>query len=177
MKTIKIALKILLSSALVFALQGCVSSSGVVKTGPDTFMISRSEKGFRGVSSKVKADAISDAEEWCQKRGKVMKVISSSQKDMVPFTSDASAEIHFKALDANDPELKKPTETGTLKNRVFRGDENIQGYYLEVQKNEEGSRTRDRYEEIAKLGESRAKNLITEEEFQVEKKKILETQK
>lgn len=176
MQKIKRNLNIAIVMLLIPLGQACVSSSEIVKTGPDTYMISRSEKGFRGASSCVKAAALAEADKWCQKQGKVMKVISSSQKDMVPFTSDAYAEIHFKALDPNDPELKQPTDTGPLKNRVFRGDENNQSYSVDIQMSKTGSDKTDRYTEILKLGELREKGLITEEEFEREKVKLLESQ-
>ena len=38
-----------------------------------------------------------------------MKVIKTVQKDMKPFRSDAYAEVYFKSLDPDDPELKQPT--------------------------------------------------------------------
>jgi len=166
-----------IKSTLVFCvlLQSCSSSSGVVKTGPDTYMISRSEKGFRGNSGAVKAAALAEAENWCQKRGKVMRVISASQKDMVPMTSDASAEIHFKALEPNNPEATESTDTGDLKNRVFRGNENIQTYSIEGNSKKVEPVKNDRYAEILKLGELKEKGLITAEEFETEKKRILKT--
>ncbi len=37
-----------------------------------------------------------------------MMVIKTVQKDMKPFRSDAAAEVHFKALSPNDPELLHP---------------------------------------------------------------------
>ncbi len=161
--------------ALCVLIQSCSSSSGVVKTGPDTYMISRSEKGFRGNSGAVKAAALSEAEDWCQKRGKVMKVISASQKDMVPMTSDASAEIHFKALAPTDPELAEPIDTGDLKNRVFKGNENIQTFSVEGNSKKAEVAKRDRYAEILKLGELKDKGLITAEEFESEKQRILKS--
>lgn len=155
-------------------LQACTSSSGVVKTGPDTYMISRSEKGFKGTSGAVKAAALAEANHWCQTHGKVMKVISSSQKDMVPMTSDASAEIHFKALDPNDPETKSSTDSIGLDNKVFRGSENVNRFSFEGEIRKKTITSKDRYSELLKLGELRDKGLITKEEFEKEKKKLLD---
>jgi hypothetical protein len=89
-------------------LAGCVSSPDVVSIGQETYMISRSEKGFRGSAATVKANALIDANNFCAKQGKVMKVVKTVQKDMKPFRSDAAAEVYFQCLSPNDPKLSKP---------------------------------------------------------------------
>lgn len=151
---------------------GCVTSTGVVKTGPDTYMISHSEKGTK-LGGAMKAAAITEALKFCESQGKVLKIISSSQKDMVPFTSDAYAEIHFKCLDPNDPETKTSTETGNLANRLFKGDENNRNISIDVEKKEINATPKDPYAELEKLGNLLQKGLITKEEFETEKKKLL----
>ena len=92
-------------------LGGCVTlfttSTGVVPIGQDTYMISRTEKGFIGSSSKVKAEAMKEANQFCESQGKKIHVVSTSQKDMVPFTSDAQAEIQFMCLNSSDAEHGK----------------------------------------------------------------------
>lgn len=159
--------------ACLALLQGCTSSSGVTQTGPDTYMIARSRKGFRGDSGTVKAEALKEANKWCAQNGKVMKVISSAQKNMVPFTSDANAEVHFKALDPDSPELKVSTDTGALKTRVFRGDENFQSITVDRNETTRIIRERDTYDDLLKLSELRKSGIITDEEFEAEKKKLL----
>ena len=74
--------------------------------GGDKYMIARSQKGFRGDAGRVKAAAIRDAHAFCAKKGRVLKVVDTNQKDMKPFRSDAQAEIQFMGLDPNDPRLK-----------------------------------------------------------------------
>jgi hypothetical protein len=44
-----------------------------------------SEKDFKGTSSSVKAAALKRANEWWEKGGKVLKVISASQKGYGPL--------------------------------------------------------------------------------------------
>lgn len=49
-------------AAVLLVLSGCASNSGVVGTGPDTFMVSRqAATGFSGLGT-LKADAIREAE-------------------------------------------------------------------------------------------------------------------
>ena len=74
----------------------CSTSSGVVPSGKDTWLISRSEKGFDKTGSRVKAAVFQEASEFCSARGKTMEVIRVMEKDMVPFRSDAQAEAEFR---------------------------------------------------------------------------------
>lgn len=90
-----VRLNILLLSVV---LVGCMSSSGVVMTGDDTYMISRSEKGFDATGARVKADAIKEANDYCSLKGKNIKLVSSSHQDMKPFRADAQATIEFKCV-------------------------------------------------------------------------------
>lgn len=64
--------------------------------GDDTYMIARTEKALDSSGSKVKAAAIKEANQFCADKGKKFVVIKSTQKDMVPFRSDAQAELEFK---------------------------------------------------------------------------------
>ena len=73
---------------------GCASSSGVVPMGGDKFMISRSEKGYT-TGSKVKADALKDANEFCAAKGKSLQIIKATSSDMAVFRSDPQAEVEF----------------------------------------------------------------------------------
>lgn len=90
-------MKIILGFAIIF-LAGCATTSGVVPMGGDTYMISRSEKGFDTTGSRVKADAYKEAYQFCVANGKKLEILKSTQKDMAPFRSDAQAEIEFRCL-------------------------------------------------------------------------------
>lgn len=58
----------------------------------------------------MKGEALQEANSYCEKRGKVMKLIKTAETNMKPFKSDASADVYFMALDPGDPELKKPVK-------------------------------------------------------------------
>lgn len=79
-------------------LSGCAATSGVVSLGADTFLISRSEKGFDTTGSRVKADAIKEANKHCATNGRQAEILKATQLDMVPFKSDAQAEIEFRCV-------------------------------------------------------------------------------
>ena len=74
----------------------CARSSRVVPSGKDTYFVARSVKGVETTGSRVKADALKEASEFCSKSGKTMEVIKATDKDMAPFRSDAQAEVEFR---------------------------------------------------------------------------------
>jgi hypothetical protein len=79
-------------------LSACASTSGVVPIGGDAYLISRSEKGVNTTGGRVKADAIKEANEFCSSAEKQVKIIKTTQTDMIPFKSDAQAEIEFQCV-------------------------------------------------------------------------------
>ena len=80
------------------ALTGCAASSGVVPTGNDSFLISRSEKAFATTGSRVKADPLKEANNFCATTGRALEVLNNVQNDMIPFTSDNLAEVRFRCV-------------------------------------------------------------------------------
>jgi len=81
---------------VLIVITSCSKSSGVVPLGADKYMISRSEKGFDITGSRVKADALQEANAFCLSKNLKFEIIKATHKDMVPFISDAQAEIEFR---------------------------------------------------------------------------------
>ena len=94
-------MKIQVCIGLILLVSSCANTSGVVPLGDDSFLISRSEKGFDVTGSAVKADAIKEANKYCKLKNETIEIIKITQKDMVPFKSDAQAEIEFKCVVRN----------------------------------------------------------------------------
>jgi hypothetical protein len=82
------------SSAVMIV--GCAHNAGVIPIGNGTFMISRSEWGIQHTGATVKSDVIKQASEFCLKHGKELDIVNTSQQDMVPFKSEAQAEVEFR---------------------------------------------------------------------------------
>lgn len=93
----------------------CTTSSGVVPIGQNTYMISRTHKTTRGSGALVKGEALQEANAFCEKQGKVMRLIKTNEMNMKPFKSDASADVYFMALDPSDPELRKPIKVEEIR--------------------------------------------------------------
>lgn len=87
------------------ALAGC-ATSGVAPLGQDSYMITRHVWGFTG-PSPIKAELLQEADDYCRIHGKVLLVTKIVEIGL-KFGGEPAAEVYFRALDPNDPELKKP---------------------------------------------------------------------
>lgn len=155
-------------SILVFGvvtLSGCVSSSGVVPMGEDTYMISRSDNsspvGITGAS--VKADVLREANEYCIKQGKKLQPISSRQAER--GLAPANAEVQFMCLALGDSDLQR------VKHRI--GSEDSVRVEKDVTIRDESVLKRDVYGELIKLDDLRKRGLLTDSEFLTEKARLL----
>jgi hypothetical protein len=77
-------------------LASCAYSSGIVATGVDSYIISRSDK--RATGSRVKIDTLKEANKFCTKYNMAIEIISLSSSDSAPFISAAQAELEFKCV-------------------------------------------------------------------------------
>ena len=69
-------MKTMLALLIVCAV-GCASNSGVVPMGSDSYMVSRqAATGFTGMGT-LKAEAMKEAYEQCQKTGKSVQVLEA----------------------------------------------------------------------------------------------------
>ena len=84
---------------ILLVLAGCATSSGIVPMGSNEYLISRSEKGFDTTGSQVKADALKEANAFCNEQNMQLEIIKVTSKDMVPFKSDAQAELEFRCTE------------------------------------------------------------------------------
>jgi uncharacterized protein YcfL len=84
---------LLLASCLLVA----CSSSGPIATGKDTYMITKQSAGGLLVSgASVKAEILTEANQFCAKNGKTMELTNSEAKNAIPFARMPSAEIEFR---------------------------------------------------------------------------------
>lgn len=74
--------------------------------GQNTYMITRHVWGFSG-PAPIKADLLKAADEYCKTHGKVLLVTKTVEIGL-KVGREPAAEVYFKALDPNDPELKQP---------------------------------------------------------------------
>ena len=148
---------------------GC-STPGPVKMSPDTYMISRTDHaGIFGSVSAMKAEVISDASKFAESQGKVAIPLNIDTTPVYPGHL-GTVEYQFRVVDKNDPEAKRTY----LKPRADRVEEKTENISLDVHTKDD--KAPDLYTELSKLDDLRKRGIITEEEFNAQKKKLLEKQ-
>lgn len=82
------------------ALAGCASNPGVVKTGPNSYIVSRQGKtGFASVAS-LRAKAMGDANAYCAQQGKQAQMTATDQSSGPPiFGNFPRADITFTCVE------------------------------------------------------------------------------
>ncbi len=147
----------------VVLIAGC-ASSGVIPVGQDTFMISKqSSTGYHSAGS-VKAEIFSEASSYCLGQGKSLQPVSDQGIDGVPGRSFANAELVFRCLAAGDSGLGRPTRTPVANIRV----EQLNKSETSISQPKE-----DNYTSLIKLKSLLDTKVITQEEFDEQKRRVL----
>lgn len=82
-------------AGLVFA--GC-SSTGVVSTGSDTYMVAKSGGGPGASGAEMSADLYREANAFCAEQKKQFVRISVTERDIKPFHGPANAKLEFRCV-------------------------------------------------------------------------------
>jgi Short C-terminal domain len=138
----------------------------IVPLGHDTYALTRwANNGFTRNTEKLKAQALEDATAYCAKLHKELKVVSTTTaRPAVPLTGFASAKVVFKVLDATDPELHAPVPAPTP----------VAAVPVAVENATSRTETDVLYKDLMELDDLRKHGLLTEEEFQAKRKKLVE---
>lgn len=158
-------MKIAIIAAIVL-LAGCASNSGVIPIGKDTFMVSRqAATGFSG-SGTLKAEAFQEASQYCTNLRKSLQVVSTHEASPPYILANfPKAEIQFMCLDAKDAELNRP--------KLRKEPDSIVEIKTDIHTENESIKSNDIYAELIKLDDLRKKGIITDAEFDAQKKKLL----
>jgi len=100
----------------VALLAGC-AASGPVPMGKDTYMLSNTGAWSWSSGAGLKGDLLREADAFCKKQDKQLMPINTAQKDG-GFSNFAQAELQFRCLAENDPELTRPTLEATPNVRI-----------------------------------------------------------
>jgi len=160
----------ILISIIIIFLVGC-SNPEIIQLSPDTYVLFREDhRGIFGSPSSLKAGVISDAKKFAEKQGKVAIPLSSRFKPMgIGPAQWAEFEYQFRVVDKDDPEVKRTELTPKVKVVIDKNEK-----LTSDKKNEDKTKeTKDIYSELIKLDDLRERGIITEEEFNARKKKIL----
>ncbi len=140
--------------------------------GSNTFIVTRqAATGFSGAGT-LKADAISEASRFCESQGKVLKIVAVTEAQPPYILGNfPKAEVVFKALSRDDPELTQSSEYDSSGTQIRVGSTLINKNETKI--SVEKSETTDVYSKLEKLDELRKKGVLTEEEFKKEKERLL----
>jgi hypothetical protein len=167
MKPRLILLNALLAITTIF--MGC-ANPGIVKMSQDTYMLSRTDKGgVFGNASAMKADVIREANEFAASKGKVAVPISLNESPMF-IGHFASVDYQFRIVDPSDP-AAQGVSLAPRPNVVI---EKTEKTTVDVKSIDQTARPKDVYGELIKLDDLRKRGIISQEEFDVQKKNILE---
>jgi len=141
--------------------------------GADTYIVTRqAATGFSGAGT-LKADAISEAAKFCESQGKVLRIVAVTEAQPPYILGNfPKAEVVFKALNPGDPELSQAAEYDASGTQVRVG--SALKDRSEIQVSIDRSKSEDMYTKLEKLDDLRKKGILTDEEFQREKTKLLE---
>ena len=156
-------------AALVIVLAGCANPN-IVQVSPDTYMLSREDHaGIFGSASALKAGVISDANAFAAAQGKLAIPISTHETPVGVMGKWAKFDYQFRVVDKNDPEARRTS-------LVPRADvviEKTEKIFVESRTKDESAKPKDVYAELIKLDDLRKKGILSEAEFETQKKKVL----
>ena len=145
-------------------LVGCTTSN-VISTGPDTYMVTSSGAGFS--TAGVKENVFGKANEFCEEKGLIMVPVSFNAKPGVAGRNVPSADLTFKALKPGDPRIKEMNLTEADQRVEVKQD-------ISVNTTDNTPKREDIYTELLKLDDLREKGILTDEEFESQKAKLLQ---
>ena len=143
-----------------FARAGDVSPITPLGNGAYSITVKAHNKFTRDTET-LKGQALQEATQFCAKDGKKPKIISVTAEKSLYFVGDfAQATLTFKALDVGDPELASQQQTvlGQLAVPASPATEQL-------------------YSDLIRLDELHKKGILTDAEYETEKKKILKRSK
>jgi hypothetical protein len=132
-------------------------------------MLSRTDKGgVFGNTSAMKADVIREANEFAASQGKIAIPISLNESPMY-IGHFASVDYQFRVVDESDPEARR-INLVPRPNVVI---EKTEKTTMDVNTKDQTNRPKDIYPELLKLDDLRKRGILSQEEFDAQKKKLL----
>lgn len=151
----RLVLSQLLAASVAALLAGC-ANPGIVQISADTFMLAKTDRrGIFGNSSGLKAEVVSEANAFAAERGKVAVALVGRETPMQPGRF-AAFEYQFRLVDPDSPEARGGSTRETS---------------VSVQVNSQAPR--DLHAELLKLDDLRKRGLLTEAEFETQKRRLL----
>ncbi|AZO87093.1 hypothetical protein Q8X48_22150 [Pseudomonas sp. QLc11A] len=100
-------MRLLLVSTIALLIAGC-SGLGVVPMGRDTYMIAKEGSFTTFSGGAVKAELYQEANAFCESKDKQLMPVKDAFRDS-GYGRYTNAELQFRCLNENDPELRRST--------------------------------------------------------------------
>lgn len=159
---------------LVVGLMAGCSNPGIVQVSPDTYLLAReAHGGIFASSTALKAGVIQDANAFAASQGKVAIPISAKEKPLGNGPAQwASFEYQFRVVDKNDPAYRRTQMIHDPNIIIQKADPDE----VTPRQGDKGG-TKDLYAELLKLEDLKKRGLLSEAEFDAQKKKVLQDTK
>jgi hypothetical protein len=143
----------------------------VVQISADTYMVVRSSKaGIFASMSKLKVAAIQEANAYAARLGKVVVPISTQERPAGGPGQWPTVEYQFRLVSKDDP-------SANVAALLPRPDVVVESNSHTVTEIKADERSPDLYNELMKLDDLRKRGLLTDAEFEDQKKRLLEKAK
>jgi Short C-terminal domain len=166
----KISVAVLALGLFVLA---SVAQADVVQISPDTYLISRiSRAGMFASMPKLKMAVIREANAFAEAQGKIAIPLSSKETPAAPGQWP-TFDYQFRVVAKDDPEAQR-TALVPRADVVIESNRKIEA---EIKTKDETEKTPDLYSELLKLDDLRKRGVLTDAEFEEQKKKLLSAAK
>jgi hypothetical protein len=157
---------------VIAAIAGC-ANPGIVKISPDTYLIARQDRaGVFGNSARLKANVLREASVFAESLDKVAIPVSAKEIPMGRGPAQfASYEYQFRVVDPADPKVRRTSLVPGPDVVIEKSEKQS----IDVTHRDTSSSTKDLYSELTKLDDLRKKGIISEQEFAVQKQKLLDS--
>lgn len=141
------------------------SASSIIPNGDDTYTVKREARTtFDRDLDRLKSEAVNDANQYATSKGMEAKVISVSTKKPWYLVGFPSATVIFRLYKPGDPLLTAPVSSSA----------NSASAAPAPTYAPPPIGTDELYKDLLKLDELRKKGILTDQEFEQEKKKLLD---
>lgn len=152
------------------AFTGCTTTSSIMAASGGAYTVTKAGKsGFTSLGS-LRKDAYEEANEFAESKGMVAEVISVNE---VPagFARFPQVDLRFRLVTAADRQSGGKASVVAIASQASH---DAMGNATQGETTVEVAKEEDFYVELKKLGDLKKEGLLTEEEFQKEKKRLMD---
>lgn len=164
--------RISIIALLTAPLIACATNPGIMKSGPDTYTLYKEDHaGIFGNPASLRAEVINEANSFAEGQGKIAMPVSAKSHHMSGRPADwETFEYEFRLIDKNDHSTHR---TRLLPDSDVVVDEEGKVIGSSTTATNQSKPQADIYSELTKLDELRKKGILTQAEFEAQKRRIL----